>query len=193
MKVKNIVIIGSSAGGPRILKELFKDLPLLKGSIIVVQHMPKFVNESLTGSLDHLTAMSVRLAQNGDKLQSGTVYIAPSEVHLELVNNNEIKLFQGEKINYVCPSVDVTMKSIINEMNIQVIGVVLTGMGRDGADGIGHIKQNQGITIAQDEKSSIIFGMPKEAIQTGKVDWILNPDQIKFKLIELLGTIEKNS
>ena len=187
MNPKNIVIIGSSAGGPRILKSIFQDLPLLDSVIIIIQHMPKFVNESLCQGLDNLTDMSVVIAQDGEELQSGTVYIAPSEVHLELEENMKVKLSKGDKINYVCPSVDVTMRSLEKQSDSVIIGVVLTGMGRDGANGITHIKRINGVTIAQDEKSSIIFGMPKEAIQTGQVDWVLDPYQIKIKIIELVG------
>ena len=187
MKPQNIIIIGSSAGGPRILKNIFQDLSLLDSAIIIIQHMPKFVNESLCDNLNNLTEMSVVIAHDGEELQSGTVYIAPSEVHLELEKNDKIKLSKSEKINYVCPSVDVTMRSLVKLSDSRIIGVVLTGMGRDGANGITHIKHIDGITIAQDEKSSIIYGMPKEAIQTGQVDWVLNPQQIKSKIIELVG------
>ncbi len=179
MKPQNIIIIGSSAGGPRILKNIFQDLPLLDSVIIIVQHMPKFINESLCKSINNLTDMSVVIAHDGNKLQSGTVYIAPSEVHLELEKNEKVKFSKGKKINYVCPSIDVTMRSLIKQSDSLIIGVVLTGMGRDGANGITHIKHIEGLTIAQDEKSSIIYGMPKEAIHTGQVDWVLNPHQIK--------------
>jgi two-component system chemotaxis response regulator CheB len=184
---KNIIIIGASAGGPRILKTIFTGLPKLKASVIIVQHMPKFINDSLRDSLALGTHMKVQIAKNGDTLEHGKTYIAPSEVHLKLIENKTMRLFSGEKVNYVCPSVDVTMKSLILDFGASFIGVVITGMGRDGADGIVHIKKIGGVTIAQDEKTSSIFGMPKEAVDTGCVDMVLTPDEIRTKLIELVG------
>jgi two-component system, chemotaxis family, protein-glutamate methylesterase/glutaminase len=184
---RNIIVIGSSAGGPRALKWIFQGLPALNAGVIVVQHMPKFINDSLRDSLSSVTAMRVAVAGNGDRLESGRVYIAPSEVHLSLVDNRILRLSPGEKVNYVCPSVDVTMKSLKREPGCFFIGVVVTGMGRDGAEGIKYIKKLGGTTIAQDEKTSAIFGMPKEAIQTGSVDFVLAPDAIREKLIELVG------
>jgi two-component system chemotaxis response regulator CheB len=187
-KSKNIIVIGSSAGGPRVLKKIFKGLPVLNASMIVVQHMPKFINDPLRDSLSSVTAMRVTLAEDGDRLENGRVFVAPSEVHLSVVDNWIIRLSPGEKVNYVCPSVDVTMKSLTLEPSGFFIGVVVTGMGKDGAEGMKHIKNLGGITIAQDEKTSSIFGMPKEAIQTGSVDFVLAPDEIREKLIELVGS-----
>ena len=115
------------------------------------------------------------------------IYLAPSETHLFLADNKIIRLQDGEKVNYVCPSADVTMKSLAWDLDVLFVGVVITGMGRDGADGIAHIKKIGGTTIAQDEKTSPIFGMPREAIRTGCVDFILQPDAIRRKLIELAG------
>ncbi len=186
----NIVVIGSSAGGPRILKELFNGLPLLNCSIILVQHMPKFVNDSLTKHLAQLTDMSVKIAENGERIKRGKIYVAPSEQHLELVNNRTIRLFRGKKVNFVCPSIDVTMKSLKKMSDDKIIGIILTGMGRDGAEGISHIKAIGGVTIAQDEETSIIYGMPKEAFKTGNIDLVLSPVKIKEKLIEFLGVID---
>lgn len=187
-----IVVIGSSAGGPRILKDLFKGLPLINCSIVIIQHMPQFVNDSITQSLDGCSDMKVCLAKDGDILEKGTVYIIPSEIHAKIIHNHHLRFFHGDKVNYVCPAADVTMQSLTQDQGIRHIGIVLTGMGRDGADGICHIKSIGGTTIAQDEKTSIIFGMPKEAIDTGCVDWILSPEQIHEKLIELVGTIKSN-
>ena len=186
MAASKIAIIGSSAGGPRILREIFSELPVLNGAIVLIQHMPEFVNKSFTKELDGLTKMEVIIPENGVELTNGKVYIAPSEYHLELINNTTIKLYKGEKINFVCPSIDVTMKSVVSKINMKIIGIILTGMGRDGREGIIHINHIYGTTIAQDKYSSIIFGMPKEAIETGCVDYVLNPDQIKDKLIELM-------
>lgn len=189
MENPNIVIIGSSAGGPRILKRLFTGMPFLNGCILVVQHMPKFVNDSLSGVLDDCTEMKVRIAKDGDKLERGHIYVAPSEIHLELVNNRTIRLCEGEKVNFVCPSVDVTMRSVKKTPGALLIGIILTGMGKDGAEGIRHIKEMEGITIAQDEETSVIFGMPREATETGAVDFVINPDEMREKLVELLGVL----
>ncbi len=185
----NIVIIGSSAGGPRILKSLFTGMPFLNGCVLVVQHMPKFVNESLCGMLDGCTDMTVRLAEDGDKLERGHVYLAPSEIHLELEKNRAIRLLQGEKVNFVCPSVDVAMKSVKKTPGALLIGIVLTGMGKDGAEGIQYLKEIDGITMAQDKNTSVIFSMPREAAQTGAVDFICTPNEIREKLVELLGVM----
>jgi two-component system, chemotaxis family, protein-glutamate methylesterase/glutaminase len=187
IKPGNIIVIGSSAGGPRALKWIFTGLPRLDAGVIVVQHMPKFINESLRDSLSSVTSMSVSIAEDNAALESGRVYIAPSEVHLTVSENRMLRLLRGDKVNYVCPSADVTMKSLAWDLGVRFVGVVITGMGRDGADGIAHIKRIGGSTIAQDEKTSSIFGMPREAIRTGCVDFILPPDDIRRKLVDLVG------
>ncbi len=185
MKLKNLAIIGSSAGGTRILKKIFNDLPNLDACIIIVQHMPKFINESLRSSIQDGTKMDVVLAENGMQLMSHTVYLAPSEFHLEVSENDSIHLYDGEKVNYVCPAVDVTMNSVKKRIGLNLAGIILTGMGRDGAEGIRHMKEQDALTIAQDEVSSVIYGMPKAAAETGSVDLIMNPEEIRKKLIEL--------
>jgi two-component system chemotaxis response regulator CheB len=184
---KQVVIIGSSAGGPRVLNTIFNKLPLLKCCIIVVQHMPKFVNEHIRESLDALTEMHVKIAENDEPLKDGTVYIAPSEQQIELCDNWKIRLFDGDKINFVCPSVDSIMKSIHRNAQMKFIGVILTGMGKDGSEGISHMKKIGAVTIAQNQETSAIWGMPKEAIDTGDVDWVLSPELIHSKLIELIN------
>ena len=189
MANRNIVVMCSSAGGPRILKEIFLDLPRLDCCIIMVQHMPKFVNKSFTAHLDEWTDMDVKLAEYGDQIEHGKILVAPTELHLELIDNYKIRLYEGEKINFVCPSVDVTMKSLKRMPGVQCIGIILTGMGQDGAEGIKYLRQIDGITIAQEEKSCIIFGMAQAAIATGSVDLVLTPDEIREKLIELAGTL----
>lgn len=188
---RTIIVIGASAGGPRVLKTIFSRMPKLNASIVVVQHMPKFLNEPLRESLVFLTSMRVELAEDAHFLKPGHVYIAPSERHLTLLGNRKFHLYDGEKVNYVCPSVDVTMRSLVMEPGYSFIGVILTGMGRDGADGIVHIKKELGgLTIAQDEKTSSIFGMPKEAIATGCVDYVLPPEAIREQLIQWAGIFQ---
>ncbi len=171
-----------------MLRTLFDGLPLLDGSIILVQHMMKCANKSLTATLNGVTEMDVRLATHGEYLERGVVYVAPSEVHLELVHNQTIQLVNSPKVCFVRPAVDVTMKSIKRNNGDNIIGVIMTGMGKDGADGISHIKSVGGTTLVQDEKTSVIWGMPKAAIGTGHVDYILSAEGIRNKLISQLGS-----
>ncbi|HEX9935238.1 MAG TPA: CheB methylesterase domain-containing protein [bacterium] len=185
--VQNVVVIGSSAGGPRILKEMFSGLPKLKAGMVLVQHMPKFINQSLKESIERVTGMVVAIARDGDALENGKVLIAPSEQHVAFVQNRGVRLFNGQKVNFVCPSVDVAMLSLLRFSGMQCIGVILSGMGRDGADGMAHIKHIRGVTIAQNEETCAVFGMPKEAIATGCVDYVLSPGAIREKLIDLVG------
>ena len=187
MKPSSIIIIGSSGGGPRVLKELFTGLPKLNGAIIIIQHMPKFLNESMRNNFTEWTKMDAKIPQDGDELENGIIYITPSEMHLEVVENRRVRLFTGEKVHFVCPSIDVAMKSLKWEFGIRHIGIILTGLGSDGAEGIKHLKKIGGITIAQSEETCAIYGMPKEAIDTGDVDLILTPDEIREWLIELIG------
>lgn len=187
MHLNHLVVIGSSAGGPRILRELFTGLPRLNGCIVIVQHMPAFINESLRKTLDDVTEMSVVLAEEGARLESGMVFIAPSEKHLLISKDYTISLNQEEKVHFVRPAVDVAMKSISPSTDTQMTGLVLTGMGKDGAEGLCHMKEIGALTIAQDEESSIIYGMPREAVEMGCVDIVLSHTDIHHKLIQMLG------
>ncbi|MBN2029903.1 chemotaxis protein CheB [bacterium] len=187
LKRNHLIVIGSSAGGPRVLKEIFSGLPLINGSIILIQHMPKYINETLTDNLNECTDMSVEIAQDGVEVESGNIYVAPSEIHLKLIDNKKIHLSDGEKVNFARPSIDVTFESIQITIGIKLVGIILTGMGNDGAKGIKHIKSLGGLTIVQDKETSVIDSMPKAAIDTGAVDLILTPSQIREKLIELAG------
>lgn len=164
-------------------------MPKLNARVILVQHMPKFINDSLRNSLGLHTDMTLKIAEDGDSIEAGNVYIAPSEIHLQLDRNRIIKLCEGEKVNSVRPSIDVAMKSITKMSRKNFIGVILTGMGRDGAEGISHIKNVGGTTIAEDEDSCVIYSMPKAAITTGDVDFIMTPDEIRDKLVELVGVM----
>lgn len=186
MKRRNIVIIGISTGGPQTLRGFFDGLPLLNASIVLVQHMKKFANKSLCERLNSLTEMEVRIACHGESMTPGVVYFAPSEIHLELRRNETIQLVDSPKVCSVRPAVDVTMKSVRRAEGDNITGVIMTGMGNDGTDGMGHIKSIGGVTFAQDEKSSVIWGMPKSAINAGAVDYVLPPEGIRNKLISQL-------
>jgi two-component system chemotaxis response regulator CheB len=123
--------------------------------------------------------MEVRLAQDGDWLREGLVLVAPSEAHCTLQRNQRVRLAPGPKVNFVCPSVDVMMQSVkAPPAGQRLIGVLLTGMGKDGAAGLAHLKRLGALTIAQDEASSAVYGMPAEAVKLGCVDHELAPEGI---------------
>jgi two-component system chemotaxis response regulator CheB len=187
MFTNNLVVIGSSTGGLKILEEIFARLPALKASILIIQHITPIIDRAFVASLARISKMPVSLVSEGQALESGHVYVAQGGMHLNLVKNQTVRLFAGEKVNSVCPSIDVTMKSLVKPAGGRLAGVILTGMGCDGAEGIGHVKKIGGITIAQDQKSSIIYGMPKAAAETGMVDFILSTERIADKLRELYG------
>ena len=183
----NLVVIGASTGGLKVLEELFPRLNVLKAAVLVVQHITPMIDKAFVGSLNRVSKMPVILANHGQALQQGQVLLAPGGVHLYLVRNQIVRLAAGEKVNSVCPSIDVTMNSLISAGGGKLAGVILTGMGCDGAAGIAHIKQVGGITIAQDQKTSVIYGMPKAAADTGTIDFILPTGRIADKLNELFS------
>ena len=187
MNSKAIVIIGASTGGPRTLRTVLGRLPFLDNtSVIVIQHMPRHINESIRKSLARVTAMKVKLAEDGDSLKEGVIYLSPGDVHTKIENNQCIRLIGGEKVNFVRPSIDVAMTSLGADPLTKAIGVILTGMGSDGVAGISYIKRLGGATIAQNQASSVIYGMPKLAAETGDVDFILPPEKMGDKIAELV-------
>ena len=186
MRPKSIVTIGAAGGGPIAINTIFEGMPRLQASFIVIQQMPKYINESFCKNLNDLTQMIVKTAENDEWLQDGIIYVAPSERHITLQNNRKIVLSDGEKVHWVCPSIDVLLKSMKAEAQLRFISVILTGLGQDGAEGIVHIKSINGINIVQNEDSCAIYGMPKYAMETEQVDYILPPEQIQAKLISLI-------
>jgi len=189
MKKRNIVFIGISTGGPRTLKSFFNGLPRLNASIVLVQHMIKCANKSFCEALNSATEMGVKIASHGETIKPGVVYFAPSEIHLELINNRMIQLVDSPKVCFVKPAVDVTMKSVKKTAGDNITGVIMTGMGMDGTKGIEYIKSIGAVTFAQDEDTSVIWGMPMSAINTGKVDYILPPEGIRKRLISRTGIL----
>jgi two-component system, chemotaxis family, protein-glutamate methylesterase/glutaminase len=173
------IVVGASTGGPRVLTELLEMLPPLRACILIVQHMPKFINPSFVKTLSRAARTEVCLANEGDRLVDGRILVAPSEVHCTLVGNNRVHLAPGPSVNFVCPSIDVTMQSLKPPPpGGRIFGVLLTGMGKDGAAGLAHIKQLGGTTLAQCEATCAVYGMPAEAVRRGCVDYQLPPDRI---------------
>lgn len=184
----NIIMIGVSTGGPIALKRLFAQLPPLDAAIVIVLHIPPGMDYKIAKGLDAVAAMPVALAEDGEYLRSGRVYLAPGGFHFKLEGNSRVVLEEGPRVNYVQPSADVAMMSLHRPLRrARIVGVILTGMGKDGAEGIRHIKSLGGITIAQDEESSAIYGMPKAACETGAVDFVFPLNKIDKKLVQLLS------
>jgi len=181
-----VIAIGASTGGPKALLEVISSLPRdLPAAVLIVQHMPEGFTQSLAERLNWQSSLEVKEAQDGDRVRPGLVLIAPGNRHME-VDGKNIRLTDGEKVNHVRPSVDVLMESVAVHYGPSALGVIMTGMGLDGAAGISAIKRRGGRTIAQDESSCAVFGMPKAAIELRSVDKVEPLDKIAQKIISML-------
>ncbi len=180
----NIVMIGSGTGGPNTLKTILSHMPELDASVIIVQHMSKELNRGLTNRLNDLTEMRVKLAEE-EPLSHGTIYVAPTGKQLKVENNSYIYLKECREKKFACPSIDVAMKTLTVKESSSLVGVILSGIGSDGKEGMKHIHDLGGTTIAQNVSTAIISHMPENAIDTGGVDFVLKPIAIRAKLIEL--------
>ncbi len=166
-----VVAIGISTGGPQSLQYLLAQLPHdFPGSIVVVQHMPEGFTDMFARRLDECCALNVKEAQSGDLLVAGRVLICPGSRHLKVkrLPLGDIAILSDDpRVNGHRPSADVLFKSVAEEFGERAVGLLMTGMGEDGAHGLGLIKAGGGITIAQSEQSCVVFGMPKAAIERG--------------------------
>jgi two-component system chemotaxis response regulator CheB len=185
-----IVAIGTSTGGPRALQEVLTRLPgNLPCPTLVVQHMPPGFTKSLAERLNSLCELTVKEAADNDKLVAGTVYIAPGDFHLTLRREGAgtyVKLNKDPAIGGLRPAVDPMMVSVSETYGIKTVGVILTGMGHDGAKGMQAIKRSRGLTIAEDQSTAVVFGMPKAAIEAGVVDTILPLPQVADGIVQCL-------
>lgn len=190
-KTYEIIGIGASIGGPSIVMQILKNLPHdYNLGILVVQHMAEGFINSFAEWIGNACKVKVRLAKEGDKLEKGHVLIAPDGYHTIVYSNKTIGLMSGEMVNGVKPSVDILFKSIAEVYGKHAIGILLTGMGVDGAEGLQHIKNKGGITIAQSEKSCAVFGMPKAAIERGSADKVLSVEDIIHTLNEVYNSAQ---
>ncbi len=187
---KDLVVIGTSTGGPAALQTLFRTIPAgFKTPIIIVQHMPGSFTKAFAERLNGLSSLVVKEAVDGDRIQPSHVYVAPGGMQLmvERRNGGIIHIRDSdERINYR-PSVDIAFASAAKHYGNKVLGVVLTGMGADGRDGARLIKQSGGHIWAQDEDSCVIFGMPMAVIKDGLSDEILPLKDIGGRLAEEVG------
>ncbi|MFH1414370.1 MAG: chemotaxis-specific protein-glutamate methyltransferase CheB [Candidatus Omnitrophota bacterium] len=192
-EIFRIVAVGISTGGPQALEMFLSNLPKdFPAGILIVQHISKGFIDRLAEWLNLHCPLDVRVAKAGETLKSSTVLIAADDYNLTIYSKDTIVLSEGAKNALHVPSIDVMMKSVADVYGEHAIGVVMTGMGYDGVEGIRAIKNAGGVTIAQDEKSSAIFGMNKAAIETGCVDKIVSLDKIAGELIKLVGQGEGN-
>lgn len=176
-KAIEIIAIGVSTGGPNALRQILpyinKNLP---APILIVQHMPAGFTEEFAKSLNRICPLEVKEAADGDILRKGRIFIAPGDMHLEIEHKslaNVIKLTQSEPVNGHRPSVDVLFASISEVYNNNCMAILMTGMGKDGVSEIGHIFKIGGLTIAQDEATCIVPGMPRTAVRKGYIRHIV--------------------
>lgn len=179
----NIIIIGSSTGGPFILEQVFDRFPIIPVCIIIVQHLPQSFIATFQNHIAALTKMAVIIANDGDTIQAKNIIIAPSGYHLLLIQNRMIILDTSDKIHGVRPAIDKTMISLDYKKGDCLMGIVLTGMGQDGAAGILHLNTLGAITIAQEPATAPIRSMPQSAIDTGAVTQVLIPEAIRDAMI----------
>ena len=185
-RMKKLVVIGSSTGGPRALSEVIPRLPAdLPATFLIVQHMPKGFTKSMADRLDITSAISVSEAREGDRVMSGHALVAPGDYHMEVTQGGIIKLNQNPQVWGVRPAVDVTMESVAGQYGRSIVGVILTGMGHDGTRGTGLVRDSGGWIVAEDESTCAVFGMPKSAIDAGNADTVLPIEEIADEIIRL--------
>ncbi|UPA17902.1 chemotaxis protein CheB [Borrelia puertoricensis] len=192
-KLKNrkfeIVVIGISTGGPAALKTILPEIPKnFPVPIIIVQHMPKGFTTEFAKSLNNICNLIVKETSNKEILKKGFIYISSGGYHTRInkINENyQIEVFDAENVNGHKPSIGVLFKSISENVKDKAIALIMTGMGSDGSREIGEIKKAGGLTIAQDEKSSVVFGMPKIAIEENNIDYIVSISHV-VKLLKAI-------
>lgn len=189
LPIKKLVIIGASTGGPKIVIEIMQGIPAdVPAAFLIVQHMPKGFTASLAERISWESQIKAKEAEDGDVILPGKAYIAAAEYHMvleRLKGSLKIKLTKDEMVNFVRPSVDVTMLSAVEAFGDgDIIGVILSGMGKDGLEGAREIKGHGGLIIVQDEETSIVWGMPKAVYDEGLADKVLPISKITAAIIE---------
>lgn len=187
---EKLIIIGASTGGTEAIRSVLEPLPANAPAILITQHMPGGFTRSFAERLDRLCRISVKEATDGERVLPGHAYIAPGDQHLELVRsgaNYVVRLNDGPPVNRHRPSVDVLFHSASKHAGKNAIGVILTGMGKDGAVGLLEMREAGAATIAQNEESCVVFGMPREAIAVGGAVEVVALDDIPSRLMALIA------
>jgi len=182
-----LVVIGSSTGGPNALQQVVPRLPgNLSAAVLIVQHMPPGFTKSLANRLNDTSQLEVCEAQEGDELLSGKAYVAPGGYHMILRSKTLLGLNQNHPVHSVRPAVDVTLESAVDFYGSRIVAVILTGMGFDGSRGAASVKQAGGKTIAQNEATCVVYGMPRVVVEMGKADRILPIHNIADEIVAML-------
>jgi two-component system chemotaxis response regulator CheB len=188
-----VLAIGASTGGTRAIEEILKELPVTTPGTVIVQHMPEYISGAFAQRLNSICSMEVREAHDNDAVVPGIVLLAPGNKHMILQRSGAkylVKVKEGPPVHHQRPSVDVLFQSVARNAGENAIGVILTGMGADGAKGLLEMRETGAFTIAQDEQSCVVFGMPKEAIKLSAVDAIIPLKKIATKIIKKLSENE---
>ena len=183
-----LIAIGASTGGTEAIKDVLTQMPADAPGIVIAQHIPEAFSGPFAQRMDRMSAMTVCEAQDGQQILPGHVYIAPGSHHLLVVRDGAryvCRLSDGPPVNRHRPSVDVLFRSVAQNVGNNAVGAILTGMGADGAAGLKEMKEAGAPTVAQDEKTSVVWGMPGEAVKRGAADHVLALDRIASKLLEL--------
>lgn len=182
-----IIAMGASTGGTEALLAVLEKLPDNLPPIVITQHMPPVFTNMYAERLDRLCKMEVREAKDQDKLYPGLCLIAPGGLQMQVIKDREglrVSCAEGEKVSGHCPSIDYLFSSVARECASHAVGVLLTGMGRDGANGLLAMHEKGAYTLGQDEESSVVYGMPMEAYKLGAVDKQGNLEQIAKYLLD---------
>ena len=189
-----VVAIGASTGGPPVLQTILSGLPKnFPVPVLVVQHIAKSFLEGMVTWLGQTTTLPIHIAAYGDRPLPGHVYFAPDDFHMEVRSGGRIVLNKDKPENGIRPSVSYLFRSAMNVFGRNTIGILLTGMGRDGAEELKMMKEKGAITIVQDEESSVVYGMPGEAVKLDAVTYVLPPDKIAPALKRLTSGRQTNS
>lgn len=186
----SLIAIGSSTGGPDALARVITKLQPPLPPVVIVQHIPPRFSRSLAERLDKESFLTVKEGEHGEIIQENCVYIAPGGLHMELRRNREGKLqircFMAAPVHSCRPAVDVLFKSVAELVGGEALGVILTGIGHDGAEGLLEMKQKGSPTLGQDEATSVVYGMPRAAFQCGAVDKQLPIDDIAQAIMDVV-------
>lgn len=184
-----VVAIGASTGGTEAIRQVIENLPITTPGIVIVQHMPKIFTKTFADRLNEISLLQVKEAEEGDRVMNGRVLIAPGDFHMTVYRSGgmyKVKLNQNEKVNGHRPAVDILFYSVAEHVGKNAYGIILTGMGADGAKGLKAMKEAGSKNIGQDKESSIVYGMPKVAYDMGAVDKQTSLNNISSSLINII-------